>query len=69
MKGLAGSNNERNGHKKTVSKSETVTGVTIGKTMKMPAAKSEKPMVAKSFRATRESLPSRVPRFVNKSFG
>jgi hypothetical protein len=35
----------------------------------MPTAKSEKPMVVKTFRSTRGSLLSKVPRFVNKFFG
>jgi len=69
MKALPCSNNELSGHKKTVSDSETVAGQHSKKTTGMPKAKSEKPMVAKTFRSTRGSLPSRVPRFINKFFG
>ncbi len=60
---------ELNGHKKTVSESETVAGQQSEKIAKMPKAKSEKSMMAKTFRSTRGSLLSRVPRFVNKFFG
>ena len=60
---------ELNGHKKTVSESETVAGQQSEKTTEMPKAKSEKPMVAKTLRPTRGSLLSRVPRFVNRFFG
>jgi hypothetical protein len=60
---------ELNGHKKTVSESETVAGQHPEKTTEIPAAKSREPMVVKTFRATRGSLPSRVPRFINKFFG
>ncbi|MGI4759536.1 MAG: hypothetical protein ACRYF0_02430 [Janthinobacterium lividum] len=60
---------ELNGHKKTVSESETVAGQQAEKTTEMPKAKSGKPMEAKTFRSTRGSRPSRVPRFVNRFFG
>jgi hypothetical protein len=60
---------ELNGHKKTVSESETVAGQQLEKTTEMPKAKSGKSIVAKTFRSTRGSLLSRVPRFVNKFFG
>lgn len=60
---------ELNGHKKTVSESETVTGQHPEKTTEMPEAKLGEPIVAKTFRPTRGSLPSRVPRFINKFFG
>jgi hypothetical protein len=69
LKGLPGSNFELNGHKKTVSESETVAGQQSEKTTEMPKATSGKPMVAKTFRSTRSSLLSRVPRFVNRFFG
>ncbi|WP_157886852.1 hypothetical protein [Hymenobacter sp. PAMC 26628] len=68
-KGLPGSNNELNGHKKTVSESETVAGQQSEKTAETPKAKSGKPMAAKTFRSIRGSQPSRVPRFVNRFFG
>jgi hypothetical protein len=58
-----------NGHKKTVSESETVAGQQAAKITEMPKAKSGKPIVEKTFRSTRGSLLSRVPRFVNKFFG
>ncbi|ALD20628.1 hypothetical protein AM218_04555 [Hymenobacter sp. DG25A] len=60
---------ELDGHKKTVSESETVAGQNPEKTTEMPKAKSGKPMVAKTFRSTRGFLKSRVPRFINKFFG
>jgi hypothetical protein len=60
---------ELNGHKKTVSESETVAGQHPEKTTEMPEAKSGKPMVAKTFRSTRGSWPSRGPRFINRFFG
>jgi hypothetical protein len=60
---------DRNGHKKTVSESETVAGQQSEKITEMPRVKSEKPIVAKTFRSTRGSLPSRAPRFINKFFG
>jgi len=69
MKELPGSSNELNGHKKTVSESETVAGQYAEKTTEMPKAKSGKPITAKTFRSTRGSLLSRVPRFVNRFFG
>jgi len=56
------------GHKKTVSESETVAGQQAEKTTEIPKAKSEKPMVTKTFRSTRGSLFSRAPRFINKFF-
>jgi hypothetical protein len=59
---------ESNGHKKTVSKSETVAGQYPEKTTEIPAAKLEKPMVAKTFRSSRGSRSSRVPRFINWFF-
>jgi hypothetical protein len=68
-KGAPGGSNERNGHKKTVSESETVAGQPSEKITEMPKAKSGKPIVAKTFRLSRGSLLSRVPRFVNKFFG
>ena len=58
-----------NGHKKTVSESETVAGQHSEKTMEIPEVKSEEPIVAKTFRPTRGFLPSRVPRSINKFFG
>jgi hypothetical protein len=67
--GCGAAADELNGHKKTVSKSETVAGQYSEKTTEMPDAKSGKPMVAKTFRPTRGSLLSRIPRFVNKFFG
>jgi len=57
------------GHKKTVSESETVAGQHSEKTTGIPAAKSGEPMAAKTFRSARGSLPSKVPRFINKFFG
>jgi hypothetical protein len=54
---------------KTVSESETVAGQQSEKITEMPKAKSGKPIVEKTFRSTRGSLLSRVPRFVNKFFG
>ncbi len=60
---------EINGHKKTVSDSETVVGQHSEKTTETPEAKSGKPMVVKTFRSTRGSLTSRVTRFINKFFG
>ena len=60
---------ERNGHKKTVSESETVAGQHPEKTTEIPDVKSEEPMVAKTFRPTRGFLPSGVPRFISKFFG
>jgi len=63
------SNAQLNGHKKTVSEYETVAGKNQEKTTEIPAAKSGEPMVAKTFRSTRGSLPSKVPRFINKFFG
>jgi hypothetical protein len=60
---------ELSGHKKTVSESETVAGQQPEKITEMPKAKSGKPIVAKTFRSTRGSLLSRVPRFVNRFFG
>jgi len=68
-KELASRNDECGGHKKTVLDSKTVTGQHSEKTTKMPKAKSEKPMVAKTFRSTRGSWLSKAPRFVNKFFG
>ena len=62
-------NTQLNGHKKTVSDSETVAGQKLEKTTEIPEVKSGKPIVAKTFRSTRGSLPSRVPRFINKFFG
>jgi hypothetical protein len=67
--GCGGAADELNGHKKTVSEAETVTGQHPEKLAEIPKAKSVKPMVAKTFRSTRGSQPSRVPRFVNKLFG
>jgi hypothetical protein len=64
-----GEADELNGHKKTVSESETVAGQQSEKTTEMPKAKSEKPIVAKTFRSIRGSLLSRVPRFINRFFG
>ena len=61
--------NELNEHKKTVSESETVTRQHPEKTTEMPEAKSGKMMVVKTFRSTRGSLSSGVPRFINKFFG
>jgi hypothetical protein len=60
---------ELSGHKKTVSESETVAGQQSEKITEMPKATSGKPIVEKTFRSTRGSLLSRVPRFVNKFFG
>jgi hypothetical protein len=60
---------DRTGHKKTVSESETVAGQQSEKITEMPQAKSEKSMIVKTLRPTRGSLLSRVPRFINKSFG
>jgi len=60
---------ERNGHKKTVSESETVAGQQVEKIPEMPKAKSEKSVVAKTFRSARGSSLSRMPRFVNRFFG
>ena len=67
--GYEAATDELNGHKKTVSESETVAGQHPEKTTEMPEAKSGKPMATKTFRSTRGSLPSRVPRFINKLFG
>ena len=61
--------NELNGHKKTVSDSETVAGQYPKKTTEIPEVKSGEMMVVKTFRSTRGSLPSGVPRFINKFFG
>ncbi|WP_139362245.1 hypothetical protein [Hymenobacter sp. CRA2] len=61
--------NELNGHKKTVSESETVAGQHPEKTTEMPEAKSRKPMVAKTLRSARGSLPGKGPRFINEFFG
>jgi hypothetical protein len=60
---------ELNGHKKTVSESETAAGQHPGKTTEIIEAKLEEPMAAKTFWSTRGSLPSRAPRFINKFFG
>jgi hypothetical protein len=62
---------ERNGHKKTVSESETVAGQYPEKTTAIlkPETKSGEPIAAKTCRSARSSLPSRVPRFINKFFG
>jgi hypothetical protein len=67
--GCGAAADELNGHKKTVSESETVAGQHSEKITEMPKAKSGKPMVAKTSRSTRGSLLSRVPRFVNEFFG
>jgi hypothetical protein len=69
MKLLREGANALNGHKKTVSESETVAGEQSKKITGKPKAKSGKPMLAKTFRSTRGSILSRVPRFVNKFFG
>jgi len=61
--------NELNGHKKTVSKSETVVGQHAEKITELPTAKSGKPMEVKTFRPTRGSQLSGVPRFINRFFG
>jgi hypothetical protein len=58
---------ELNGHKKTVLDSKTVARQHPDKTTEIEA-KSGKPM-AKTFRSSRGSLPSRAPRFINKFFG
>jgi hypothetical protein len=65
----ATTHDERSGHKKTVSESETVAGQQSEKTTEMPKAKSEKPVEAKTLRPTRGSLLNRIPRFVNRFFG
>ena len=62
-------NTQLNEHKKTVSESETVAGQKLKKTTEIPEVKSGKPIVAKTFRSTRGSRPSKVPRFINKLFG
>jgi len=61
--------NDLNGHKKTVSESETVAGQQSEEITEMPKAKLGKPMEAKTLRPTRGSLLSRIPRFVNRFFG
>ncbi|MET4074771.1 hypothetical protein [Hymenobacter sp. UYCo722] len=60
---------EPTAHKKAVSKSETVAGQQPEKTAEIPEAKSEKPAAAKTFRSSRGSLLSRVPRFINEFLG
>ena len=67
-KGDKAATDELSGHKKTVSESETVAGQHSEKITEIPEAKSEKPLVAKTFRFPRGSLLSRFPRFVNKFF-
>ena len=67
--GCGAAADEPNGHKKTVSESETVAGQHSEKITEIPEAKSGEPMVAKTFRSTRVSQLSRVPRFINKFFG
>jgi len=67
--GCGASADEFNGHKKTVSNSETVAGQHPEKTTEIPAAKLEKPKVAKTFRSSRGSVQSRAPRFINGFFG
>lgn len=60
---------ELNGHKKTVSESETVTGQYLEIRTETLAAESGKPTVSKTFRSSRGSLPDRVSRFINGFFG
>jgi hypothetical protein len=67
--GCGAAADELNGHKKTVSKSETVAGQQPEKITEIPEVKSGKPMMVKASRSIRGSQPSRVPRFINKFFG
>ena len=60
---------ELNGHKKTVSDSETVAGQYPKETTEIPEIKSGEMMMVKTFRSIRGSLPSGVPRFIIRFFG
>jgi len=57
---------EPDGHKKTVSESETVAGQQSEKTTETPTGKA---IVAKTLRPARGSLARRLPRFIDRFFG